>query len=99
MAVDTLAEILKSSNFRMSAIFRAVAAKEAQIHGFTKKAISSAVQKLDFSPALESALRKVLLKIRKQQILSGKNRVKQAKVRLSYRLKSANFQIKMHWTM
>ena len=40
----------------MSNIFRAVAAKQAQVHGFNAAAISSAVKQLNCSPALESAL-------------------------------------------
>ena len=40
----------------MSSIFRAVAAKQAQVHGFNAAAISSAVSQLNCSPALESAL-------------------------------------------
>jgi len=37
-------------------IFRAVAARQAQRHGFTNAAIAAACVELDCSPALESAL-------------------------------------------
>ena len=55
MIIERILLCTKNRKFseKMSNIFRAVAAKQAQVHGFNAAAISSAVKQLNCSPALE----------------------------------------------